>query len=63
MPPFDLRFDFAPDAGGTRVTWTDRGTLPSAPRRRWMGTLLIGRICGRQFEKGLAALKNIVESA
>lgn len=59
--PFDLRFDFAPEAGGTRVTWTDSGTLPAAPHWRWMGVLLMPAMCGKAFEKGLAALKRCVE--
>jgi len=61
--PFDLRFDLVPEQGGTRVTWTDSGTLPSAPHWRWMGNLLLPRMCGKSFENGLAALKKVVEAA
>jgi hypothetical protein len=63
MEPFDIRFDYAPQAGGTKVTWTDRGRLPSGPHWRWMGLLVVGPMCGKQFEKGLRALKAKVEKA
>jgi hypothetical protein len=63
MPPFDIEFTYAPESGGTRVTWTDFGRLPSAPHWRWMGALLLPRMLGKTFEKGLAALKREVESA
>ena len=63
MEPFDIRFDYAPEAGGTRVTWTDSGRLPAAPHWRWMGKLMIEPMCGKAFEKGLAALKKVVETS
>lgn len=62
MEPFDIHFTFTPDAGGTRVTWIDRGTLPAAPHWRWMGYLLVPSMCGKAFAKGLAALKRTVEA-
>ena len=61
--PFDLRFDYAPEAGGTRVTWTDSGTMPAAPHWRWMGVLLLPAICGRAFDRGLKELKRVVEES
>jgi len=63
MPPFDIDFAFAPDAGGTRVTWTDSGTLPSAPHWRWMFIFAIRPMLYSTFGKGLAALKREVEAA
>ena len=59
--PFDLDFALSPEAGGTRVAWTDSGRMPSAPHWRWMGALFLGPICGKQFDKRLAALKRLVE--
>jgi hypothetical protein len=59
--PFDLEFALTPAPGGTRVAWTDSGRLPAAPHWRWMGFLMVGPVCGRMFEKGLQALKRIVE--
>jgi len=54
-------FAFAPEAGGTRVTWSDRGLFPAAPHWRLMGNLFIERMLGGMFEEGLAALKRVVE--
>jgi len=62
MEPFDIRFSYTPEAGGTRVTWTDKGRLPAAPHWRWMG-LLIDKMLGKMFVQGLAALKARVEAA
>src|SRR5262245_9617151 len=50
-------FAFAPEAGGTRVTWSDRGQFPAAPHWRLMGNLFIERMLGGMFETGLASLK------
>ena len=61
MDPFDVDLMFTPEAGGTRVTWRDRGVLPAGPHWRWMGNLLLDRMLGKMFEKGLAALKANVE--
>ena len=61
MEPFDIAIKFAPESGGTRVTWTDTGRFPSAPHWRWMGFLFVERMCGKMFEKGLKALKHVVE--
>jgi hypothetical protein len=59
--PLDLDFALTPDAGGTRVVWTESGRLPSAPHWRWMGNLMLRPMCGRTFEKGLKVLKRVVE--
>jgi carbon monoxide dehydrogenase subunit G len=63
MAPFDIEFAYATEAGGTRVTWTDFGRLPSAPHWRWMGNLLLGSMLGKSFEKGLKSLKSRVEDS
>lgn len=52
------RLAFTPDGQGTRVTWTDDGTLPV------MGGYFRGMIeqmLGTNFEKGLEGLKALVE--
>jgi hypothetical protein len=52
------RFSFKPDGQGTLVTWTDEGTLPP------MGGYFrenLEVMLGGHFEKGLAALKALVE--
>jgi len=63
MEPFDVRFAYSPESGGTRVTWIDRGTLPASPHWRWMGVLVMPSMCGKMFEKGLKALKTVVETS
>ena len=54
-------FAFAPEAGGTRVTWSDRGLFPAAPHWRLMGNLFLQSMLGGMFEEGLASLKRVVE--
>ncbi|MCB2204086.1 SRPBCC family protein [bacterium] len=51
---------FEPEEGGTKLTWTDEGTL-GWPLERWFG-LFIDQQLGPQFEHGLTTLKGIVES-
>ena len=55
------RFAFAPAAGGTDVVWTmtgKRGVLMDL-----MGKLYFDKAIGKDFEKGLAALKSAAESS
>ena len=52
------RIAFAADGSGTRVTWTDDGTLPI------MGGYFRGfieKMLSKNFEKGLEGLKALVE--
>jgi hypothetical protein len=54
------QFAFARAAGGTDVTWTmtgQRGVLMNL-----MGKLYFDKAIGKDFEKGLAALKSAAES-
>jgi len=46
--------------GGTRIIWSFKTDLGSHPLNRWMGLLFDGWI-GKDYEKGLKALKEIVE--
>ena len=55
FPPFDGVFDYEPVAGGTKVTWTDRGDAGGNPINRWFSKLM-GPMMGTTFEKGLADL-------
>ena len=57
--PFEVTFGYAPEPGGTRVTWTDHGDLGSNPIHRWFGVLMDGMV-GGMFEKGLADLETVV---
>ncbi len=65
MTHMDHTFEFVytAEAGGTRVTWSDRGEFPAAPHWRLLGTLFIDRMLGEMFEGGLAQLKQVVEKA
>jgi len=53
-------FDFAPEAGGTRVAWRLDGDFGSNPVFRWF-TLLADSMTGKDFEGGLANLKVLAE--
>lgn len=61
--PAQARFLIVPrgDAGST-VTWRFRSAL-RGPAMRWLGALFIGRAVGEDYERGLAALKAVLESA
>ena len=50
----------APDAGGTRVTWSMNGNMGSNPMFRWIA-LFADRMVGADFEGGLANLKQLAE--
>ncbi len=47
--------------GGTKLTWSDEGTL-SWPVERWFGLMLDGQL-GPDFELGLENIRRLVESA
>ena len=51
---------FAPEAGGTRVTWVMNGDMGGNAMWRWMG-LFADRMVGKDFEAGLANLKTLAE--
>jgi uncharacterized protein YndB with AHSA1/START domain len=50
----------APEAGGTRVTWSMNGNMGSNPMFRWIA-LFADRMVGADFEGGLANLKQLAE--
>ena len=50
-----------PAGGSVKVIWVDAGDLGMNPMARWFG-LLVDRMIGPDFEKGLAKLKRIVEA-
>ena len=51
---------FASENAATKVTWTDHGYSGKNMISRWM-SLFIKRMIGREFDKGLANLKSMVE--
>lgn len=56
-----LRFKLKPEAGGTLVVWSLETDLGANPFGRYLG-LLIDRLVGGDFEKGLARLKTLAEA-
>lgn len=52
--------ELVPEAGGTKVIWTDAGDLGMNPMNRWFG-LFLEKLIGPDFEKGLSNIKKIVE--
>lgn len=65
IKPFDCRndvlFTFSPGNEGTRVTWQMEGKQP------YLGKVFslfcnVDKMCGDQFEKGLASLKGLAEN-
>lgn len=51
---------FAPEAGGTRVTWAMNGDMGRNPLFRWFA-LFADSMVGKDFEAGLANLKAVAE--
>jgi uncharacterized protein YndB with AHSA1/START domain len=50
----------APDASGTRVTWTNEGDMGSSPINRYFG-LMMDSMVGPDFDAGLRNLKALAE--
>ncbi len=51
---------FSPEAGGTRITWTNLGDMGRNPLMHYMA-LMMDRFVGPDFAKGLANLKALAE--
>ena len=51
-----------PDGEGSRLAWSMTSELGMNPMNRWFGYLLLERFVGADYEKGLAALKPVLES-
>ncbi len=54
-------WDLSGAGAGAKVTWSFQTELGSNPMMRWMGLLFDGWI-GKDYEKGLNALKTVVEN-
>jgi hypothetical protein len=54
-------FELTPEATGTRVTWTLESDLGNNPVSRWFGPMIKSGVT-KDYEKGLASLKQTVES-
>lgn len=53
-------YTLAPEGAGTRVQWRFQARHGYNPFNRWMG-LLFDKMIGADFERGLAALKGLLE--
>lgn len=64
FPDFNMTsvgvMELKPEAGGTRVIWSDAGDLGMNPVNRWFG-LCMDRLVGPDFERGLANIAKLVE--
>jgi hypothetical protein len=58
----DVAFDFEPDGDGTRVTWTMKGAHVGIGKVFAL-FMSMDKLVGKDFEKGLAALKEQAEKA
>src|SRR5207249_4772718 len=59
FPTFQGEFVYEPVAGGTKVTWTDKGDVGGSPINRWFAKMMDGMM-GSTFDKGLADLEAAV---
>lgn len=55
-------FQLTPDGNGTRVIWSLDSEHGYNPINRLFGALLLDRMVGEDYEKGLAKLKAVLES-
>lgn len=60
MGTASARFDLAPDAGGTKVTWSMTSDLGNNPIARWFGPMIKSDV-GETYGKGLAKLRVVAE--
>lgn len=54
-------FDLAPIGTGTRLSWSFQTDMGLNPLNRWMG-LMMDRLVGTDFERGLVNLKRLAEA-
>ncbi len=59
--PTRAKWDLTDSAAGTKITWTLNADLGHNPLSRWFG-LFFDKMMGPDFEKGLAQLKQKIES-
>lgn len=59
-PPATAEFVFTPEGSGTQVTWSFDSDMGAGPVGRWFG-LMMDRLIGPDYEKGLANLKTLAE--
>lgn len=58
----DVQFTFVPEGSGTKVTWSMQGKVPFVGK---IFSVFVNceKMCGDQFNEGLANLKKVVETA
>lgn len=52
---------YSPDGTGTKVTWKAHGDMGGSLVGRWLGVTMFDSMMGKDFEKGLANAKEIIE--
>ena len=55
-------YRLAAEGSGTRVSWSMDSAHGYNPVNRWFGALLLDSVVGKDYEKGLAKLKVVLES-
>lgn len=55
-------YQLVPEGSGTRLTWTLDSEHGYNPINRWFGAVLLERLVGKDYEKGLAKLKAVLET-
>ena len=55
-------YALAPEGTGTQLTWSLDSEHGYNPVNRWFGALALDKMIGRDYEKGLAKLKALLES-
>jgi len=60
MGSASAQFDLAPEAGGTKVTWSMISELGNNPIARWFGPMIKSDVA-EQYDKGLAKLRVVAE--
>ena len=55
-------YRLAAEGSGTRVSWSMDSAHGYHPVNRWFGALLLDSVVGKDYEKGLAKLKVVLES-
>ena len=59
----DTTFSFAPEDGGTKVTWAMEGENKTFGAKAFAALMNMDKLVGRDFERGLASLKSLAEGS
>jgi uncharacterized protein YndB with AHSA1/START domain len=59
----DTTFSFAPEGGGTKVTWAMEGENKTFGAKAFAALMNMDKLVGSDFERGLASLKSLAEGS